>query len=1090
MSSAAPRRLYLYLRFLPQAAALTAAAVGALALFGWFFDVAALKGGLPGWALMKANTALGFVLCGAALWASQATTEARIWRAIGQLCAAIVLLLGLLTLGEYLSGLDFGIDRLLVREITKPGEIQPRMAVSAAISLSAVGAALLLLGARKEGGISGIHALLLVPFVAAGSALIGYGYDLEEFLRVKLDYAPMPLPTAALFLLLAFGIASARSDYPFRRFIASESAAGILVRRLLPAVVVFTLAIGLLIERGYHAGIFGAVFALALFAAMSVAGLSNLVLWSARTFDRADVQRKRAEKELRASEERYRTLFEQMDEGFCVAEMIYDANGKPVDYRFVEVNPAFEKHTGLHDALGRTIREMVPDHDEYWFQIYGKVAQTGEAIRFENPALAMHRYYDVFAFRIGGADRRNVGILFTDITARKRSETQLRERVKELQAFFYLSELAARRDYPLESLCQDLVNILPQSWQYPKITCARIVIGSREYRTQNFGVAEWTQVSPITTLGTILGKVEIGYLEQRPDEDEGPFLKEERQLIDAISERLGQIVDLKRAEEALRFHAGQYATLLATTTDGYWRYKPDGRLLEVNDAYCQMSGYTREELLSMSIPQIEAVESPEQVARHIQLVLEKGFDRFESRHRRKNGETWDVEISVSYWRQAGELLLFARDITGRKRAEQALRASEELFRALATATSEGMLIHENGRIVEINQRLENMLGRGRAEVIGAQVLDFVAPAWRDMVRNRVQVPEDTRVEFAFFRPDGSEVQVSGLAHPCMYQGRPMRVAAYRDITLEKRAEEAMRSVGLYNRSLIEVSLDPLVTISPDGKIADVNEATIQATGVPRSLLIGSDFSNYFTEPEKARAGYQEVFAKGFVTDYPLSLRHVSGRVTEVLYNASIYRNAKGEVAGVFAAARDVTERRKLERELEHQAHIDLLTDLNNRRHFMELAEQERARARRHGETLSLLMMDLDNFKAVNDKYGHEAGDAVLQKFGEICRHAFRGIDIVGRLGGEEFAALLPETSLDRAMEVAKRLRLGVESTALVLEDGSVVHFTVSIGVGSFGTEDDNLATVLKRADAALYRAKNLGRNRVCSESEGMDDKAG
>ena len=99
-------------------------------------------------------------------------------------------------------------------------------------------------------------------------------------------------------------------------------------------------------------------------------------------------ERKRAEEALRASEKQYRILFEEMDEGFCVVEMLYGPDGKPVDYRFVEINQAFEKHTGLQQALGKTIRQMVPDHDAHWFKIYGKVARTGESIRFENPAVA------------------------------------------------------------------------------------------------------------------------------------------------------------------------------------------------------------------------------------------------------------------------------------------------------------------------------------------------------------------------------------------------------------------------------------------------------------------------------------------------------------------------------------------------------------------------------------------------------------------------------------------------------------------------------------------------------------------------------
>ncbi|OAI51760.1 hypothetical protein AYO44_16900 [Planctomycetaceae bacterium SCGC AG-212-F19] len=119
----------------------------------------------------------------------------------------------------------------------------------------------------------------------------------------------------------------------------------------------------------------------------------------------------------------------------------------------------------------------------------------------------------------------------------------------------------------------------------------------------------------------------------------------------------------------------------------------------------------------------------------------------------------------------------------------------------------------------------------------------------------------------------------------------------------------------YARSLIEASLDPLVTISPEGKITDVNEATVKVTGQARERLIGTDFSDYFTEPAKAREGYRQVFSQGFVTDYPLTIRHREGRLTDVLYNASVYRDSGGSVLGVFAAARDVTAQKKAEAEL-------------------------------------------------------------------------------------------------------------------------------------------------------------------------------
>src|SRR3989442_693010 len=141
-------------------------------------------------------------------------------------------------------------------------------------------------------------------------------------------------------------------------------------------------------------------------------------------------------------------------------------------------------------------------------------------------------------------------------------------------------------------------------------------------------------------------------------------------------------------------------------------------------------------------------------------------------------------------------------------------------------------------------------------------------------------------------------------------------AAARDVTAQKQASQ-------YARSLIEASLDPLVTISPEGKITDVNEGSIKVTGVPREKLIGTDFSDYFTEPAKAREGYERVVEKGLVSNYPLTIRHRDGKLTDVLYNASGYKDTRGNVLGVFAAARDVTAQKKAEAEVAEQRNKEL-----------------------------------------------------------------------------------------------------------------------------------------------------------------------
>ncbi len=149
------------------------------------------------------------------------------------------------------------------------------------------------------------------------------------------------------------------------------------------------------------------------------------------------IERKRAEAELRESEQNYRMLFESIDEGFCTIEVLFDQNEKPVDYRFLQISPSFERQTGIKNAAGRRMREIAPRHEEHWFEIYGRIALTGEPMRFENEAKQLGRWYDVYAFRVEDPKRRRVGILFNDITERKRAEAEARDserRYREVQA--------------------------------------------------------------------------------------------------------------------------------------------------------------------------------------------------------------------------------------------------------------------------------------------------------------------------------------------------------------------------------------------------------------------------------------------------------------------------------------------------------------------------------------------------------------------------------------------------------------------------------------------------------------------------------
>ena len=169
-------------------------------------------------------------------------------------------------------------------------------------------------------------------------------------------------------------------------------------------------------------------------------------------------KRKKMEMEVREGEERYRTLFNSMDEGFCVIEMVFDGDGKPSDYRFLEVNPAFEKHTGLRNAVGKRIRELAPDHESHWFGIYGNVALTGQPARFVNEARMLNgRWFDVYAFRVGGPDSKNVAVLFTDISDHHIAEEALKESDRRKDEF--LAILAHELRNPLAPI-RNILDIL------------------------------------------------------------------------------------------------------------------------------------------------------------------------------------------------------------------------------------------------------------------------------------------------------------------------------------------------------------------------------------------------------------------------------------------------------------------------------------------------------------------------------------------------------------------------------------------------------------------------------------------------------
>jgi PAS domain S-box-containing protein len=384
------------------------------------------------------------------------------------------------------------------------------------------------------------------------------------------------------------------------------------------------------------------------------------------------------------------------------------------------------------------------------------------------------------------------------------------------------------------------------------------------------------------------------------------------------------ITERKEAEEALRESEERYRLVVENSHDVVVIYR-ENRFFYFNDRASEITGYTRDELNKMDIWNLiladDRTKMQEYGRKRIQGVPVPAV--YTARLLTKEGEIRYADFTVERIILKGEpaILAMIKDITDRKHAEEAFRESRQILEAvLNSITVRVFWKDKNSVYLGCNTAFARDAGFiESADIIGK---DDYAMSWYDQAE---RYRDDDRSVIAsgsskllfeepLTTPSGEIIQVLTSKVPLRDAGGEIIgvLGTYLDITDRKRAEVALHEASLYSRNLIEVNLDPLVTISADGRITDVNAATERVTGYPREFLIGTDFSDYFTDPEKARAGYRKVFEEGAVRDYLLEIKNRDGRIRQVLYNATIYRDESGTVKGVFAAARDITERTQAE----------------------------------------------------------------------------------------------------------------------------------------------------------------------------------
>ena len=386
------------------------------------------------------------------------------------------------------------------------------------------------------------------------------------------------------------------------------------------------------------------------------------------------------------------------------------------------------------------------------------------------------------------------------------------------------------------------------------------------------------------------------------------------------------------------------------------------------------------------------------------------------------------------------------------------------------------------RSLKLSKNYETMIGRPIEELLGKTMFDlFPSDLAKGMVADDERILREGKPLEVVEELDGR--YYSTTKFPIIRKDHPPLLAGFTiDITPLKMTERALRESEMKHRLLFESTRDAVMILENDSFV-DCNEATLTMFRCDSREQFINHHPYDFSPPEQpggensvklSREHIQKAMDRGSHL-FEWTHRRRDGDIFPAEIMLSVLD--LGGKKYIQSLVRDITQRKSHENRLKYLAATDPLTSIDNRRSFFEKAEYEISRSRRYSYPLSFLMMDVDHFKSVNHAHGHFFGDMVLRSLVEKTRQVLRESDILGRMGGEEFAVVLIDTDRDRALDVAQRLRNEISTTRVSL-DNITADFTVSIGLTSLMENDDNAHDSLKRADAAMYRAKEMGRDRV------------
>ena len=452
-----------------------------------------------------------------------------------------------------------------------------------------------------------------------------------------------------------------------------------------------------------------------------------------KKLEKAESERSRAEKALQESEEKYRQLFNTVSDSV----LVFDAETR----EFTDVNNAattlygYSKEEFFKLKHSDITCEPKKSDESIKQTISGEIQRIPLRYHKKKDGTKFPVEISSGAFKLG--NRQMVCGVVRDITDRMEIEQalqvrtdELEERLKELNCLYGISNLVEQQYISLEEILQGTVDLIPPSWQYPEITCARIIIQDREWKTKNFRETIWKQVSDIKVHGELSGNLEVYYLEEKPEINEGPFLREERNLINAITRLTGRIVERKQGEEALRASEDKYRSIFENIQDVYYEVTLDGKILEISPSIEEVSIYKREEIIGHSL--YDTYVDPKKREEFVKELLKNGkVTNYEILLKDKDDSQGYCSVTAKLVRDKHgnpiKIIGSMHNITERKQAEEQIHA----------LTQELMKAQENERQMISCYLHDNMAQNLSALIIDCETLLDNQPSIRPEIRQKV-----------------------------------------------------------------------------------------------------------------------------------------------------------------------------------------------------------------------------------------------------------------------------------------------------------------------------------------------------------------